>query len=107
MTPGDLLDLLVRMQAHAVRTREAMRALDTRRLFELATEGAELARTLEQALARVDRGPQWAEARRRAQQVHEYSRANEAILARSLEVVRALKPHAPHPDAPAFVSQKA
>jgi len=106
MTP--LLELLTAMKSHAERERSAVRSLDVRTLFELATEGEAHARRLAQLLAKTTEVP--AEALRQAGEVRAMSRANAELVRRSLDVIRAVRSKAPSTgaaDAPAFISRVA
>jgi hypothetical protein len=99
------------MKSNAERERTALRTLDTRALFDLASEGESLARRLAVAMARVTpamtAAPEWKTARAVAAEIKLLNFGNGRIASRSLEVVRALKRATPITDAPAFISQHA
>ncbi|MBL8957924.1 MAG: hypothetical protein JNK82_44525 [Myxococcaceae bacterium] len=102
---NSLLELLTQMKSHAERERSAVRSLEPRKLFELATEGEALALRLGQLLSATPTVSP--EVLKQAAEVRAMSRANAEIVRRSLDVIRAVKTKAPHlgaTDAPAFVS---
>ncbi|MBK7858989.1 MAG: hypothetical protein IPJ65_10295 [Archangiaceae bacterium] len=110
----ELLALLTAMKSHAERERSAIRYLNARSIFELATEGEGLARKLGQLLSKADASvtgsKQWGEICVRAGEVRAIARANAELMRRSLELIRASKgshPGAPTSDAPSFVSRVA
>ncbi len=120
---NDLLDLLEAMKQHAEAERQAIRALDARRLFELANEGERLAAKLAQRLQHTPKSdaaePAWADVRKAAAHVRAVARTNAELLSRSLQLIRAVRaPHQPPArgfsprgpdvaDEPAFVSEVA
>lgn len=103
-----LLELLTAMKSHAERERSAVRSLQPRQLFELATEGETLARRLAQLLAKTTGVTP--EVTKRAGEVRALARANAELVRRSLDVIKAVKStSAPTggADTPAFISRVA